>query len=99
MDIHTTSDRRRAAVAALVKAYPNNSGSPANCWFETFYIRESEIVRDVLTAGGVAEDTLLRVTETKSGKLGLLIDPMAYAHLAEGQAVARIGWRRRGTLK
>jgi hypothetical protein len=39
------------------------------------------------------------VTETKSGKLGLLIDHLAYAYLAGNQQWQGFGWRRRGTLE
>lgn len=57
-----------------------------NGWFETFYVRQTESLRDALKAGRVAEDTRLLVTETKTGKLALLMDQMAYHHLAQGRA-------------
>ena len=57
-----------------------------NGWFETFYVQKTDPLRDVLKAGRVAEDTRLLVAETKAGKLALLMDQMAYHHLAEGRA-------------
>ena len=57
-----------------------------NGWFETFYVTKTEPLRDVLKAERVAEDTRLLVTETKTGRLALLMDQMAYHHLAEGRA-------------
>jgi hypothetical protein len=60
--------------------------SAGNGWFETFYVRETEFLRDVLKAGKVAEDTRLLVTDTAAGKLALLTDQMAFHHLAQGTA-------------
>jgi hypothetical protein len=57
-----------------------------NRWFETFYVTKTDSLRDALKAGKVAEDTRLLVTETKAGKLALLMDQMAYHHIAEGHA-------------
>lgn len=57
-----------------------------NGWFETFYVKKTESLRDALKAGKVAEDTRLLVTETKAGKLALLMDQMAYHHIAQGHA-------------
>jgi hypothetical protein len=57
-----------------------------NGWFETFYVTNTEALRDVLKAGRVADDTRLLVTETNAGKLALLMDQMAYHHIAEGHA-------------
>ena len=57
-----------------------------NGWFETFYVQKTESLRDALKAEKVAEDTRILVTETKAGNLALLMDQMAYHHLAEGRA-------------
>jgi hypothetical protein len=57
-----------------------------NGWFETFYVAKTEALRDVLKAGRVADDTRLLVIETNAGKLALLMDQMAYHHIAEGHA-------------
>lgn len=59
-----------------------------NGWFETFYVTKTEPLGDALKAGKVAEDTRLLVTETKAGKLALLMDQMAYHHIAQGHAGA-----------
>jgi hypothetical protein len=63
-----------------------NSG---NGWFQTFYVTKTEALRDVLRAGRVAEDTRVLVTETKSGRLALLMDQMAYHHIAQGTAAGK----------
>ena len=63
--------------------------SGGNGWFETFYVQKTEPLREALKAGRVAEDTRLLVTETKAGKLALLMDQMAYHHLAEGHACGK----------
>lgn len=60
--------------------------SAGNGWFETFYVKDTQPLRDVLKAGQVAEDTHLLVTDTAGGKLALLTDQMAYHHIAQGRA-------------
>lgn len=57
-----------------------------NGWFETFNVKGTEPLRKTLDEGKVAEDTRLLVTQTGSGKLALLMDQMAYHHLAQGTA-------------
>ena len=58
----------------------------ANGTFVTFYVTNTEALRDVLKAGRVAEDTRLLVTDTASGRLALLMDQMAFHHSAQGRA-------------
>ena len=87
-----SAQARESAQATL----PNGPAAPAfditrfssggNGWFETFYVQKTEPLREALKAGRVADDTRLLVTETKAGKLALLMDQMAYHHLAEGHA-------------
>jgi hypothetical protein len=43
--------------------------SAGNGWFETFYVKDTLPLRDVLKAGKVAEDTRLLVTDTADGRL------------------------------
>jgi len=57
-----------------------------NGWFETFYVKDTESLRDVLKAGRVAEDTRLLVAHTVGGRLAFVTDQMAYHHLAQGSA-------------
>jgi hypothetical protein len=57
-----------------------------NGWFETFYVKETEPLRKVLDEGRVAADTRVLVFQTAGGKRALLMDQMAYHHLAEGRA-------------
>lgn len=54
--------------------------------FETFYVTETQPLKQALDTGTVKEDTRVLVTETATGKLALLTDQMAYHHIAEGQA-------------
>src|SRR5918993_4971270 len=57
-----------------------------NGWFETFHVKQTELLRDALKAGKVAEDMRLLVTDTADGKLALVTDQMAFHHLAQGTA-------------
>jgi hypothetical protein len=57
-----------------------------NGWFETFHVKQTELLRDALKAGKVAEDTRLLVTDIATGKLALITDQMAFHHLAQGSA-------------
>jgi hypothetical protein len=57
-----------------------------NGWFETFYVKQTEPLRRVLDEGKVATDTRLLVFQTGAGRLALLMDQMAYHHLAQGHA-------------
>ncbi|MEP7307411.1 MAG: hypothetical protein ABJA98_18025 [Acidobacteriota bacterium] len=61
----------------------SNSG---NGWFDTFYVKKTEPLGDAFKAGRVADDTRVLVTETKTGRLALLTDQMAFHHIAEGRA-------------
>lgn len=60
--------------------------SAGNGWFETFYVKETKPLRKALEEGKVATDTRVLVTETAAGSLALLMDQMAYHHIAEGHA-------------
>jgi hypothetical protein len=60
--------------------------SAGNGWFETFYVESTQPLQQALEEGKVAADTRLLVTETAAGKLALLMDQMAYHHLAQGRA-------------
>ncbi len=60
--------------------------SAGNGWFETFYVKETEQLRKVMDEGRVAADTRVLVAQTAGGKLALLIDQMAYHHIAQGHA-------------
>lgn len=53
--------------------------------FETFYVRETNPLKEVLAQGKVAADTRVLVTTTAAGRLALLIDQMTYHHLAQGR--------------
>jgi hypothetical protein len=57
--------------------------------FETFYVGETQSLRQALDAGTVAENMPVLVTETAGGKLVLLTDQMVYHHIAEGNAGGR----------
>lgn len=60
--------------------------SAGNGWFETFYVKETQPLRKVLDEGKVVADTRVLVTQTAGGKLALLMDQMAYHHIAQGRA-------------
>jgi hypothetical protein len=60
--------------------------SAGNGWFETFHVKETRSLLKVLDEGRVAADTRVLVTQTAGGKLALLMDQMAYHHIAQGRA-------------
>jgi hypothetical protein len=68
--------------------------SAGNGWFDMFYVKDTELLRDVLKAGKVAEDTRLLVTDTAGGKLALLTDQWPSITSRRALPAARIGWRR-----
>ena len=57
-----------------------------NGWFETFHVKQTELLREALKTGKVAEDTRLLVTDVSGGRLALITDQMSYHHLAQGTA-------------
>jgi hypothetical protein len=57
-----------------------------NGLFQTFDVSVSEPLRKVLGDARVAEDTRLLVLDTAGGKLALVMDQMAFHHVAEGRA-------------
>ena len=55
-----------------------------NGWFETFYVEQTEPLRQALDDGRLATSTRMLVLETAGGNLALVTDQMAYHHLAQG---------------
>jgi hypothetical protein len=60
-----------------------------NGWFETFYVKETESLQKSLEESKVAADTRVLVTQTAAGRLALLMDQMAFHHIAQGRAGGR----------
>ena len=65
-----------------------------NGFFETFYVEDTEPLSQALQDERVANDTRVMVFETAAGRLALLIDQMAFHHLARAKPGAKIGWPR-----
>ena len=57
-----------------------------NGWFETFYVEETEPLREALADGRLREGTRMLIIETAGGNLSLVTDQMAFHHLAQGTA-------------
>ncbi len=57
--------------------------------FETFHVSETRLLRDALKSHVVANDTDLLVTETAGGSLALIVEQMAYHHIAQGRTNGR----------
>jgi hypothetical protein len=57
-----------------------------NGWFETFYVKDTQLLRDALKSSTVAEDTRVLVTDVADGRLALLTEQMAFHHIAQGSA-------------
>jgi hypothetical protein len=55
-----------------------------NGWFETFYVDETQALRQALDDGALSGDTRMLIIDTAGGKLALVTDQMAYHHLAQG---------------
>jgi hypothetical protein len=60
-----------------------------NGWFDTFYVKQTEPLQKVSDEGKVAADTRLLVMQTAEGRLALLMDQMAFHHIAQGSAGGR----------
>jgi hypothetical protein len=60
-----------------------------NGWFETFHVLQTEPLRKVLEDARAAADTRVLVMQTAGGRLALLMDQMAYHHIAQGHAGGR----------
>lgn len=54
--------------------------------FEPFMVADAQPLREALKRGLVANDTDLLVTETPAGPMALLVEQMAYHHIAQGRA-------------
>lgn len=54
--------------------------------FETFYVKETYPLKNVLDEATVAPETRVLVIETAAGKLALITDQMTYHHIAQGRA-------------
>jgi hypothetical protein len=55
-----------------------------NGWFETFYVEETEPLRQALDDDRLATGTRMLVMEIEEGNLAFVTDQMAYHHLAQG---------------
>ena len=54
--------------------------------FETFYVINTEPLKQVLADGRVAPDTRVLVITTTAGRLSLITEQMVYHHIAQGRA-------------
>ena len=54
--------------------------------FETFYVKETHPLKQMLDEAKVAGDTRLLIISTAAGNLALLTDQMTYHHIAQGRA-------------
>jgi hypothetical protein len=57
--------------------------------FAPFIVSDTVPLRDALTRGLVARDTDLLLTDTAAGSLALLVEQMAYHHIAQGRAASQ----------
>jgi hypothetical protein len=60
-----------------------------NGWFETFYVDETELLRQALADRRLETNTRMLVIETAGGYLSFVTDQMAYHHLAQGTSEGR----------
>ena len=60
-----------------------------NGWFETFYVEETELLRQALDDNRLENSTRMLVIETAGGNLALVTDQMAYHHLAQGTTLGK----------
>jgi hypothetical protein len=54
--------------------------------FQTFYVAETQPLKNAVANGKVAPDTRLLVITTATGRLALITDQMVYHHIAQGRA-------------
>ena len=57
--------------------------------FETFYVEEIGSLQEAVDNGVLAGETMMLVTETAEGYLGLVRDQMAFHHIAQGRAAGK----------
>src|SRR5688572_19030527 len=57
--------------------------------FEAFHVADTQPLRDALKSRIVANDTDLLVTDTAGGTLALIVEQMAYHHIAQGRSNGR----------
>ena len=55
-----------------------------NGWFETYYVEQTDDLRQALSDGRLSGDTRMMISETAGYNLALDTDQMAYHHLAQG---------------
>lgn len=60
-----------------------------NGWFETFFVEDTEPLREALDGGRLAADTRMLVMKIEEGNLAFVTDQMAYHHLAQGTSEGR----------
>ena len=53
-------------------------------FFETYYVQDTQLLQEALSAELVAENTDMLITTTDEGYLGLIRDQMAFHHIAQG---------------
>jgi hypothetical protein len=84
------------AVIALIVTAPLRAQEPAAfdldrvllydmTRFLPFNVSETRTLRDALDDGTIHDDTPLLVLEGRSGALALLVEQMAYHHVAQGE--------------
>lgn len=64
---------------------PSRASMPDEPQFQPFYVEETVALREALDRGRVDGETALLVTEVEGERLGLVLDQMAYHHIAQGE--------------
>ena len=89
-------DARDAAGNTSAIVLPNGPAKPgfdvtrltvmASGTFEAFHVSATQSLREALKSRVIANDTDLLVTDTAGGPLALIVEQMAYHHIAQGRA-------------
>ncbi len=62
----------------------NRYNTAGEGWFKTFHVDHTQLLQTALDSGVVSGTMEVLVTQTAAGKLALIMDQMAFHHIAQG---------------
>ncbi len=62
----------------------NRYNTAGEGWFKTFHVEHTQLLQTALESGVLIGTMEVLVTQTAAGKLALIMDQMAFHHIAQG---------------
>ncbi len=62
----------------------NRYNTAGEGWFKTFHVGHTQLLQAALESGALTGTMEVLVTQTAAGKLALIMDQMAFHHIAQG---------------